>query len=115
MTPAISACCCRIEFDDLHQAGLYTWDYLYGLGVHKLSHARAYIRQLRERGLSREPGLRPTANKFGVPGAKSTAPGVTGDGSRKKGVMDVISDVKVHVHGSCHEHGDGCSEHHHQH
>ncbi len=45
----------RIKFDDLHQAGLYTWPFLYELGTHKLSYSRQYIRELRERGLSREP------------------------------------------------------------
>lgn len=26
----------RIVFDDLHRAGIYTWDYLYDLGSHKV-------------------------------------------------------------------------------
>jgi hypothetical protein len=47
--------CCRIRFDDLHSTGLYTWPFLYTLGCSKLSRAKDYIRQLRERGLSRNP------------------------------------------------------------
>ena len=45
----------RIFFDDLHQAGIYTWSYLHDLGEHKLTYSRQYIRRLRERGLSRDP------------------------------------------------------------
>ncbi|PRW57806.1 DUF971 family [Chlorella sorokiniana] len=45
----------RLEFDDLHRNGIYTWPYLHELGQHKLSRMRQYIRTLRERGLSREP------------------------------------------------------------
>ncbi|KAF5838631.1 hypothetical protein DUNSADRAFT_2466 [Dunaliella salina] len=45
----------RIQFDDLHHTGLYTWELLYDLGRHKLSRARKYIQQLHEQGLSREP------------------------------------------------------------
>ena len=47
--------CRRLEFDDLHRNGIYTWPYLHDLGQHKLSRMRHYIRTLRERGLSREP------------------------------------------------------------
>lgn len=54
-------CChCRLEFDDLHRTGIYTWPYLHELGTHKLSRMRQYMRALRERGLSRDPPrLRP--------------------------------------------------------
>uniref|UniRef100_A0A7S3R3K3 Gamma-butyrobetaine hydroxylase-like N-terminal domain-containing protein n=1 Tax=Dunaliella tertiolecta TaxID=3047 RepID=A0A7S3R3K3_DUNTE len=45
----------RIQFDDLHHTGLYTWELLYDLGCCKLSRARKYIQQLRDQGLSREP------------------------------------------------------------
>ena len=51
----LSNTCHRIRFDDLHSTGLYTWPFLYTLGSSKLSRAKAYIRQLRERGLSRDP------------------------------------------------------------
>ncbi|KAI7844084.1 hypothetical protein COHA_002225 [Chlorella ohadii] len=45
----------RLEFDDLHGTGIYTWPYLHDLGQHKLSRMRQYIQTLRERGLTREP------------------------------------------------------------
>lgn len=56
----ILCCHCRLEFDDLHRTGIYTWPYLHELGTHKLSRMRQYVRALKERGLSREPPrLRP--------------------------------------------------------
>ncbi|KAF6254717.1 hypothetical protein COO60DRAFT_1703161 [Scenedesmus sp. NREL 46B-D3] len=45
----------RIQFDDLHNTGLYTWDFLHGLGQHKFSRAKQYITALREHGASRDP------------------------------------------------------------
>ncbi|WIA16991.1 hypothetical protein OEZ85_013905 [Tetradesmus obliquus] len=45
----------RINFDDLHSTGLYTWDYLRDLGQHKFSRAKQYIAALREQGASRDP------------------------------------------------------------
>jgi DUF971 family protein len=45
----------RIKFDDLHDTGIYTWRYLYGLGKHADELFAAYVRALEERGLSRDP------------------------------------------------------------
>ncbi|KAJ7541273.1 hypothetical protein O6H91_10G052000 [Diphasiastrum complanatum] len=45
----------RIMFDDLHNTGIYTWDYLYHLGENKFSLMRNYIKFLRQKGLSRDP------------------------------------------------------------
>ena len=45
----------RIKFDDLHDTGIYTWRYLYGLGKHADELFAAYLKALEERGLSREP------------------------------------------------------------
>ena len=45
----------RIKFDDLHDTGIYTWRYLYGLGKHADQLFAAYLRALEERGLSRDP------------------------------------------------------------
>lgn len=45
----------RIKFDDLHDTGLYTWDYLYQLGQTKDDVWQAYLNELAEKGLSREP------------------------------------------------------------
>lgn len=45
----------RIAFDDLHASGIYSWAYLRRLGDCKFSAAKRYIRELRRRGLSRDP------------------------------------------------------------
>jgi DUF971 family protein len=46
----------RIKFDDLHDTGIYSWDYLYQLGVEQPQRWRSYLAGLKEKGLSREPG-----------------------------------------------------------
>lgn len=45
----------RLVFDDLHDSGLFTWDYLYELGQERETRWAAYLKALGERGLSREP------------------------------------------------------------
>ena len=45
----------RIKFDDLHDTGIYSWDYLYELGVEHDRRWRDYLAALAARGLSREP------------------------------------------------------------
>ncbi len=45
----------RIKFDDLHDTGIYSWDYLYQLGVEYDKRWQAYLAALAARGLSREP------------------------------------------------------------
>jgi DUF971 family protein len=45
----------RIRFDDLHETGLYSWDYLYELGQNQETLWRAYLYALEARGLTREP------------------------------------------------------------
>jgi len=45
----------RITFDDLHNTGIYSWAYLYELGVEHEKRWRAYIEGLAADGLSREP------------------------------------------------------------
>jgi DUF971 family protein len=46
----------RIKFDDLHDTGIFSWDYLYQLGVEQPKRWRDYLQALKEQGLSREPG-----------------------------------------------------------
>ena len=46
----------RIKFDDLHDTGIFSWDYLYQLGVEHPKRWRDYLQALKEKGLSREPG-----------------------------------------------------------
>ena len=45
----------RITFDDLHDTGIYSWSYLYELGVEHETRWRAYLEGLAAAGLSREP------------------------------------------------------------
>jgi DUF971 family protein len=45
----------RIRFDDMHDTGLYTWDYLYRLGAEQERVWQNYLRTLSDRGLSRDP------------------------------------------------------------
>jgi DUF971 family protein len=45
----------RILFDDLHDTGMYSWDYLYHLGQNRERIWADYLQALEQRGLSREP------------------------------------------------------------
>jgi len=45
----------RITFDDLHDSGLYAWDYLYHLGCEQDAIWRRYLDALEREGLSRDP------------------------------------------------------------
>lgn len=46
----------RIQFDDMHDTGIYSWRYLYDLGLDKDRIWQAYLDALAQHGLSREPG-----------------------------------------------------------
>ena len=45
----------KITFDDLHDTGIYSWNYLYQLGVEHKRRWREYLGALAANGLSREP------------------------------------------------------------
>ncbi len=45
----------RIVFDDLHDSGLFTWDYLAELGATHVRRWPAYLAALAAQGLSRDP------------------------------------------------------------
>jgi DUF971 family protein len=45
----------RIKFDDLHDTGIYSWEYLYRLGVEHDRRWREYLAALAAQGLGREP------------------------------------------------------------
>jgi len=45
----------RLVFDDLHDSGLYTWDYLRRLGEEQESLWSDYLARLEAKGLSRDP------------------------------------------------------------
>ena len=48
----------RIKFDDLHDTGIYSWDYLRHLGEDHDEIWNRYLQALEERGLSRHPKRR---------------------------------------------------------
>ncbi|WP_028304499.1 gamma-butyrobetaine hydroxylase-like domain-containing protein [Oceanospirillum maris] len=47
----------KLCFDDGHDTGLYAWEYLYELGIHKEAFWKDYLRRIEEAGASREPSL----------------------------------------------------------
>ncbi|HSM98266.1 MAG TPA: DUF971 domain-containing protein [Gallionella sp.] len=51
----------QIDFDDGHDTGLYTWEYLYRLGRNQAALWQDYLDRLAAAGASREP--RPGAKK----------------------------------------------------
>lgn len=48
----------RLVFDDLHDTGIFSWDYLYLLGTEREARWLAYLDALAAKGLSREPSGR---------------------------------------------------------
>ncbi len=45
----------RLTFDDLHDTGIYSWEYLYALGREQTIRWQRYLDALATRGLSRDP------------------------------------------------------------
>ena len=45
----------RIDFDDLHDTGIFTWQYLHELGREQESRWARYLKELQEAGLSSDP------------------------------------------------------------
>ena len=45
----------RISFDDMHNSGIYSWDYFRKLGTEHDELWAAYLAELEDKGLSREP------------------------------------------------------------
>lgn len=45
----------RLLFDDLHDTGIYSWDYLHRLGREQAVRWAAYLDALASKGLSRDP------------------------------------------------------------
>ena len=43
----------RLVFDDMHSTGIYSWDYLYSLGLNHEQIWEDYLDDLEEKGLSR--------------------------------------------------------------
>ncbi|MCR6629496.1 MAG: DUF971 domain-containing protein [Magnetospirillum sp.] len=49
----------KLVFDDLHDSGIYTWDYLYWLGENQQQVWADYLAALDAAGKSRDPALNP--------------------------------------------------------
>ena len=45
----------KISFDDLHDTGIFSWQYLYDLGANQQDFLDSYIVRLNELGASRDP------------------------------------------------------------
>jgi DUF971 family protein len=50
----------RVTFDDLHNTGIFTWDYLRKLGQEHSIRWASYLDELKAKGLSRVPPARKT-------------------------------------------------------
>lgn len=53
----------RIRFDDLHDTGIFSWQYLHELGENQERIWAEYLANLETRGLSREPGAGPAQGR----------------------------------------------------
>ena len=51
----VGAYAVRLVFDDMHDTGLYGWDYLYELGQKREERWGNYLAELDAKGLSRDP------------------------------------------------------------
>ncbi|MEX0695531.1 MAG: DUF971 domain-containing protein [Rhodospirillales bacterium] len=45
----------RLKFDDMHDTGIFTWDYLHDMGQRKDEMWANYLAELDQKGLSRDP------------------------------------------------------------
>ena len=45
----------RLLFDDMHDTGIFSWDYLYQIGQEQDRRWQDYLAALQEKGLSRDP------------------------------------------------------------
>jgi DUF971 family protein len=51
----VGAYAVRLSFDDLHDTGIYSWEWLYRLGAEQETIWAAYLAALEAKGLSRDP------------------------------------------------------------
>ena len=45
----------KLVFDDMHNTGIYGWDYLFSLGANHAERWHNYLAELEAKGLSRDP------------------------------------------------------------
>jgi DUF971 family protein len=58
---AVGSYAVQPRFSDGHDSGLYSWDYLYELGMDQNQLWRRYLQRMQAAGASREPGATPAA------------------------------------------------------
>lgn len=46
----------KLRFDDMHDTGIYGWDFLHDLGAQRERHWKEYLAELAAKRLSRDPG-----------------------------------------------------------
>lgn len=49
----------KLIFDDGHDSGIYTWDYLYDLGTHHAVYWQDYLDRLSQANAARDPDVSP--------------------------------------------------------
>ena len=65
----------KLTFDDMHDTGLFGWGYLYDLGREYRNRWATYLSELEERGLSRDPAVRPAKKSSEASGGGSCGTG----------------------------------------
>ncbi|TXM68138.1 DUF971 domain-containing protein [Methylobacterium sp. WL69] len=65
----------KLTFDDMHDTGLFGWGYLYDLGREYRNRWATYLSELDERGLSRDPAVRPAKKSGEASGGGSCGTG----------------------------------------
>jgi DUF971 family protein len=55
----------KLVFSDGHDTGLYSWDYLYDIGLHQDAMWRHYLERLQVAGIERKPAAGATPPKSG--------------------------------------------------
>lgn len=63
----------RLIFDDLHETGIYSWDYLYFLGENKRKLMREYIKRLKQHSKFRDPKLNSPPNNSSISSSSKTS------------------------------------------
>jgi DUF971 family protein len=68
----------RLVFDDRHDTGIYSWDYLYWLGAERDRLWQEYLDRMQEAGASRDPADNPALPKEGGCGSGGCGGGSCG-------------------------------------
>jgi DUF971 family protein len=80
-------------FSDGHDTGLYSWDYLYELGIHQDAMWEDYLRRLADAGASRDEGDAPAPGAPSACGsAARTGPAALPPVAAEPGVRAIVRD-----------------------